>query len=342
LRRSATTLAVLVTALASSAALAEPSAADRALAESLFREGRALVEKENFAQACPKLAESQRLDPRPGTLLNLAICHEGEGRTASAWAEFSDAATQAYRAGQSEREKFASDHAKALEVRLTRLRIELAETPPALELRLDGRLLGQGSWSTALPLDPGRHQLTASAPGKRRWEHSFSLDPSPGIHPLRVPPLPDATSPLPAPSASAPAGTPADHLAPRPASSEAGAAPAEAQPWRRTAAITAAGAGAAFLVVGSIFGVRTISKHRDADAECDARGCTQAGLDFEGQARTAATVSTVGFALGLAGVGLGAYLLLTDGPPAPRPSASPRPRPLLGPGLAGLSLGGSF
>src|SRR5262245_18728599 len=58
---------------------------DSAAAQALFDQGRKLMESERWAEACPKLEESQRLDPAGGTLLHLALCREHEGRIATAW-----------------------------------------------------------------------------------------------------------------------------------------------------------------------------------------------------------------------------------------------------------------
>ena len=59
-----------------------PLGNDRVAAEALFDEGRNLVAAGKIAEACPKFADSQRLDPSPSTLLNLASCWEKLGRTA--------------------------------------------------------------------------------------------------------------------------------------------------------------------------------------------------------------------------------------------------------------------
>src|SRR5688572_25737334 len=69
---------------APSAALAQQEGA----AEVLFREARAAMRKGDVARACPKFAESYRLDPSLGTLLNLALCEEQQGRIVSAWTKF--------------------------------------------------------------------------------------------------------------------------------------------------------------------------------------------------------------------------------------------------------------
>jgi hypothetical protein len=69
-----------------------------------FDDGKRLAAQGRYAESCPKLAESQRLDPAPGTLMNLADCYENAGLTASAWATWLEAASATKQAGQVERE----------------------------------------------------------------------------------------------------------------------------------------------------------------------------------------------------------------------------------------------
>src|SRR5439155_15751009 len=143
----------------------------------LFREGRTLTKAGKPADACPKFEESHRLDPQIGTLLNLALCHEEIGKTASAWAEFNEVAERS--AGLGQRVLFAHEHAKAVEAKLSQLRVRVEPAVTDIQLKLDGRPLGAGVFDSPIPLDPGAHALEAAAPGKARWADRVTLPPGP-------------------------------------------------------------------------------------------------------------------------------------------------------------------
>src|SRR6516165_6810017 len=96
--------------LASSPAAAQ-DASNKAAAEALFRDGRTLYDQGKFPEACAKFAESQRLDPAPGTLLNLAGCYEKNGQTASAWATFKEAMAASHVKGRTDWEDLARTRA---------------------------------------------------------------------------------------------------------------------------------------------------------------------------------------------------------------------------------------
>src|SRR5688572_3120545 len=80
----------LMTAFTATSASAQGIGAD-----GLFDQGRKLMGDGNYALAAQKLEESHRLEPAPGTLLNLAECYVKLGRTASAWSTYRTAAALA-------------------------------------------------------------------------------------------------------------------------------------------------------------------------------------------------------------------------------------------------------
>src|SRR6478752_1716665 len=143
--------------------------ANAATAEALFEQGKQLLRAGNAPAACPKLAESQRIDPSTGTLLALAMCHEADGKLASAWAEFITVEARARNEGRLDREQAAHARSQALRPRLSTLEIRVPAAVaalPGLEVRRDGAVQGSGAWNVVVPLDAGEHVIQVSAPCK--------------------------------------------------------------------------------------------------------------------------------------------------------------------------------
>src|ERR1700722_2722080 len=189
--------------LATSPAHAEPTAAERAVAQTLFGEGRTLMTAGRTMEACTKFAESGRLDPEIGTHLNLGLCHEALGQTATAWVELSEVADRAARAHDAVRSTFAQQHVDALARKLSRLRLRVASPDPAQSVLVDGRPIGKAAWGGAFPVDPGSHPVEASAPGKVTWRSAVTVVPGSAILDVDVPALSSAAAAA-APSAAAP------------------------------------------------------------------------------------------------------------------------------------------
>jgi hypothetical protein len=150
---------------------------ESALAEALYRQARELMAQNKYAEACPKLAESYRLDPGTGTLLNLATCRELEGKLATAWLLYSDALLAAQRDRRDDREQFAQQHLSELEPKLSRLTLVVPPEAddPELDLTLDGARVAATARGVPTYIDPGSHIVQAKSPGKRAWSQTIDI-----------------------------------------------------------------------------------------------------------------------------------------------------------------------
>ncbi|MEP7119613.1 MAG: hypothetical protein ABJE95_01840 [Byssovorax sp.] len=186
------------------------ASADESRAEQVFKEGRALMIAGRFAEACPKLEESQRLEPKGGTQLNVAACHERLGKIATAWAEFHDAVVAARTDGHAERERLAQQRVDALEPRLPWLTITVAEGAAGrdLTIEIDGAAILPVAIGKDMPVDPGEHRISATLAGEVVWETTLVfkeatrqsvLVPAPPPKAPRAPPEPPDARDLPPP-----------------------------------------------------------------------------------------------------------------------------------------------
>jgi hypothetical protein len=274
-------------------ARAQPSAGDKAAADLLFTDAEKLVEAGQFAVACPKLAESQRLDPQLGTLLHLADCYEKNRQTASAWASFREATELAAKKGDP-REQVAKDRAAALEPKLARVTIVV---PPGsdvagLEVQRDGQSVARVLWGSAVPVDPGKHAVVARAEGRESFSKDLDVSDAGQTVSVSIPILAPNTTASPSPS---PPGASHD-AAP-------GGPPQSGGSALKTVGWIVAGVGVAGLVTGGIFAAITASKGNDADAICPSgKGCSPDEISrydaTYSDAQSAATVSRVAFVAG--------------------------------------------
>jgi hypothetical protein len=293
-----------VVALSCVAPMAHASDDAGAAAETLFREGKRLMDAGDFAAACPKLAESQRLDPGNGTLARLATCHEKEGRIATAWSEFSDLVTSAARAGQTDREKFARQRVAVLQPQLSRLSLRVATDVaaiPNLRVRRDAIDVGSAAWGVAVPLDPGEHRLEATAPGHKPWSATIAIGPAADQREVTVPAL-EVDPQLANASTAVESTTP-----PAPASQSAPVHPAGGV--QRTVGIALGVAGVVGLGLGTYFGVRALGDASDAKRACpDATCSNRAAIQQNDDAKSNARVADVVIPLSVAGVVGGSLL----------------------------------
>src|SRR5260221_2133416 len=150
-----------------------------ATATALFDDGRKLMAQHGYAEACPKLAQSERLAPSGGTLINLAECYEHTGLTASAWAAWKDAAARANGGGKASAERNALARAAAIEPTLSKLTITVATDSDVtgLQVKRDGVPVGHSEFGAALPVDPGTHVVEAIAPKKKPWSAKVDVAP---------------------------------------------------------------------------------------------------------------------------------------------------------------------
>jgi hypothetical protein len=283
------------------------------LADQRFRKGQELSAAGRFAEACREFEESQRMEPALGTLLNLAICHERLGQMSLALREFREAEASAKVGRHSEVETLARERAEqiARELPTIEIRVDRATASAGLSVRLDSLVLGAAEWGVPRPADPGRHVIEASAPGEPTFRREVEL--------VRGGPPSIVSIPNLRQGGAADVGT-------------ASAGPRLGP--QRVAAIVVGGVGVVGVAVGTIFGLRSMSKGNDADAHCDGDTCRDhAGVKLRDQAHSAGTVSTIAFVGGALGLAGGAALWFT----ARDQESSAAVEPAIGFGSIGLN-----
>jgi serine/threonine-protein kinase len=203
-------------------------------------------------------------------------------------------------------------------------------------------------WGSAMPVDQGKHVVEVSAAGKKPWSGEVSVGADADSKTVAVPVLenePQVATAL----VAAPPQAPVEANPSPP--DDGGPAPEQDQGARnrRIIGLVTAGVGVVSLGVGTYFGVRALSLKSESDDHCDASGCDPTGLSKYDDAKSAALIANIAVGAGIVATGVGAYLVFTNGglrfggPPKNDHAHIPiRVTPVMGSGVAGLRVGGSW
>ncbi len=282
---------------------------DPATAEALFRQGRQAMEAKDFQQATQKFAESQRLDPAAGTLMNLATSEEKVGRLASAWQHWKEAIDSL--PVNDDRIAFAQSRVQDLEKKLPRLQVTLGKgASDGAKVYRDEIELGPAGQGVPLPVDPGPHTVTVRMPG--RFSKSTTISVGVGEQAM-IDVQPGAVDPS--------AGTVA------------------AKGSAKTIGWIVGGVGVVGIGTAAVTGMMLVGIKRTVSDNCDeSKVCNQDGLDAAANGKKLIVANAIGWGVGAVGLGVGAYLILS----APKAQPAAVLAPSIGPGSASLTYVGRF
>jgi hypothetical protein len=288
--------------LTTAPAFGAPTASEKAAAEALFHKGTELMQAHSYADACAKFEASNAIEPGLGVKLWLADCYDHVGRTASAWALFSEAAAMAQKTGQDDRSRAASERASDLEKRLSTLELVPPKQglPTDAGVTLDGGAISAGSVGAPLPVDPGEHTVVVSAPGYKSRTLRQTVPTGPASVKLAL----KALEPAPAQLATPAAGPKGDK-------SDEPSTPGHTQ---RVLAYSLGGLGLVSLASSGFLGLKARDLNQQSLERClanEPNACDQQGASLRGQAQNYGNAATAAAIAGGALVATGVVLLLT-------------------------------
>lgn len=265
-------------------------------ADALFAEGRDLLEKGRFAEACEKLQKSEELSPAVGTLLNLGFCWEQLSRMRSAMEAYAEAEVLARANKDEKRAAFAQERFAAVEAKVMKLVIRVADASiPGLTVTRNGAPVPPTDWGNPIPVDPDDIVVVASAPGRIPWRGVVQGKGDAASITVIVPQLEEEKAPPP----------PKDR----------------GLSTRQVAALALGGAALATIGAGTALALSAKSRHDDSGHHCDDTGCDETGVALQSSAVTQGNVATALVAVGLMMAGAGAYLWFFGGGSPSKPPA---------------------
>jgi tetratricopeptide (TPR) repeat protein len=296
------------------------------IGEKMFYEGLTKMKAGKYDEACPLLDEAFRSDSRPASLFYFAECEMGAGRTSSALGLYRDYVALAgglkglIRSREKNREEEAKAAVKRLEEEVPQLALTLPSgAPKGIVVSRDGVQVQEEVFGQLVPLDPGVHTVIVELPNGDKKETKIKLEKN-DRKKVEVT-LPKAADDDDEEEDGGAAGKKKKKKKKK--KGDADDDEEEAKPVAKIdqdsklVPYVALGIGGAGILAGGVTGLLALGKKGDIDKECVGTKCSTKGLDAANGAKSMATISNIGFAVGVVGIGVGVTMLLL-GPSKPK------------------------
>ena len=281
---------------AQTASAQETDAGTRMAARELALAGADAFDKHDFATALDRFQRAESLYKVPSISVMVARCFAGVGRVVEAVDKYEEtlrvpldaAAPEAFQRAVAE----ATAEVETARARVARLELRLpADAPAGTVVTLDEKPVPAALLGVPTPVNPGAHRLAARAAGRAPYSFNLVL-PEGGRQTVEI------------------------SLELAPATRPAGASdpPARAEAGRRTSplAIALLAGGGVAIAGGAITGIAALNHKSSLDSACKP-GCPSNMSDELAAFRRDRALSYLGFGLGLAAAGAGAYFLFHEG-----------------------------
>jgi hypothetical protein len=332
-RRALTAAWVLAAMLVPTAALADPTSADRETARTLMQQGRDLRDKGDLKEALKRFKGADEIMHVPTTALEVARTQVALGLLVEA--RDSIATIRHNQAKPGEPTPFRDARGKADELdaslsgRIPSLTITLKGTPDgeAPVISVDGAPIPAAAAGLSRMVDPGHHVVVAKSPhAEGQQEIDVRVGEQKAVEVTLA--VTAEKAPAPAPPTDAAADTPAPT-------------------WRShgPTVLTWAGIGLAGVgaVVGTVAGVLSMSKKATLQSQCNNDICGPSQYADYDTANTTANISTIAFIAAGVGAGVAVVTLLIGHEEVNVPASTPPSegglvvRPWIGVGIGGVS-----
>lgn len=323
----------------------------RAGARTLATEGAAAFNDGRFKDAVDLFTKAESLMHAPPHVLYIARAHSKLGQLVKAREAYIRITKEQLPGNSPQAFKDAQSTAKKEldvinpKIGSLEIKVEGADNAKDLAVKVDGNPIAAVLLGVAQPIDPGEHRVEASATGFRAQPQTVRLGDGDKIAAvLKLEADPSAVAAAQAPGGAPPPGAPG---APPPGApvhdTSVSMDTSSGGNGLRIGSYVAFGVGAVGLGLGTVFLLQSSSKRSEADDICNLPGgaCPaerRADVQkLDDDAKSASTLSVVGFAAGGVGIAAGVVMFIMSN--KSESSAASASKPAVFPWIAGNSAG---